>query len=165
MFRSSSGSRTCRRRTRPSKPPDLARSRRVLRTNVNAVSIRELLRADSAARCLLTMAAHRYQKIMAGDFPVIATDGRKCKYAGKKSQVRSARPCRSMATARRLCSTGSVYTQPNRRRAAVTIGGAYPAVRRAGACGGGGWRHCRRPPQGYLGPRPQHRDEAHGERA
>ncbi len=24
---------------------------------------------------------------MAGDFPVIATDGRKCKYAGKKSQV------------------------------------------------------------------------------
>jgi len=32
----------------------------------------------------------KYAKIMAGDFPVVATDGRKCKYAGKKSQAHAA---------------------------------------------------------------------------
>ena len=32
----------------------------------------------------------RYQKIMAGDEPVVTTDGRKCIYAGKKSNVHAA---------------------------------------------------------------------------
>jgi hypothetical protein len=36
---------------------------------------------------LLTYWVCRYQKIMNGDSPVVAVDGRQCKYAGKKSQV------------------------------------------------------------------------------